>query len=347
MRVVLVEPEEERAAEALAEGLKEVSGELDLRGVHVLRGAIELETEDPVGAHLKISKFPGVHRVGVFEKVPRERALDALVQVARKVLRKDMTFELSIRVIGEGDATGLYYELMNKLIDAVDAKPDELRPDRLLRVVLIGDDAYVEYFGLTGPGGLPVGLNGEAIVAFSGGFKSYVASIRACRAGFKPYLIFVHPPNAPKEYVRRTFYKAWTLLRGLPMNYISLFVAKPDGYTVSKLGLFGVLASAIEKVGRELGVKYVVLGLREADEVMLREVGRDYILLLPNLGLSMAEMWSALSDDEDRHKLDWTDWKPAERTFKGKGDVEIVKVEIGRGPVGWHEALDDYSSGKL
>lgn len=347
MKVVLVEPEEEYATEALAEGLKEVSKELSLREVHVLKGAIELETEDLVGAHLKISKFPGVHRVGVFEKVSSEHVLDALLQVAKKVLRKDMTFELSVRVIGKGDATELYYELMNELIDAVEAKPDELRPERLLRVVFIDEVAYVEYFGLTGPGGLPIGLNGEAVVAFSGGFKSYVSSIRACRAGFKPHLIFVHPPSAPKEYVRRAFYKAWTLLRGLPLNNISLFIAKPDDDVISRLGLFGVLASAIEKVGKELGVRYVVLGLREADEGLLRGIGEGFIPLLPNLGLSRAEMWSALLDDEDRYKLDWTDWKPKEMAFKGKGDVDIVKVEIERGPVGWHKALDGYSNKEI
>lgn len=347
MRVVLVEPEDEGATEMVAKGLAEISEELDLEEVRVLTGVVELKTRDPVGAHLKISKFPGVHRVGVFEKVPSEKAKDALIEVAKKVLRRDMTFELSIRAIGKNDTTGLYYELMDELIDSIDAKPDETRPDKLLRVVFVGGNAYVEYFGVTGQGGLPVGLRGEAVVAFSGGFKSYVASIRACRAGLKPYLVFIHPPGAPKEYVRRAFYKAWTLVRGLPMKEITLFVAKPDEPLISKLGFLGVVASALEKVGKELGIKYAVLGLREADERMLKGICDSFIPILPNLGLSRTEMESVLIDEEDRHKLDWSSWKPKEREFRGKEDVEVVKIRIGRGPIGWHEALDEYSNKEL
>lgn len=347
MRVVLVEVEDEGSADALARGLAEISEELELDELQVLSGVVELKTRDPVGAHLKISRFPGVHRVGVFEKVPSERAKDALVEVAGKVLRSDMTFELSVRTIGENDSVKLYYELMRHLIESVDAKPNEVNPERLLRVLFVGGHAYVEYFGVTGPGGLPIGLKGEAVLAFSGGFKSYVASIRACRAGLRPYLVFVHPPKAPKAYVRRAFYKAWTLLRGLPMREISLFIAKPDEALISKLGFFGVLASAMEKVGRELGVRYVILGLREADEELLKGFKDNFILILPNFGLSKFEMELSLMNEEDRHKLDWSSWKPEERVFRGKGDVEIVKVKIGRGPVGWHEALDRYSNGEL
>ena len=123
MKVVLVEPEERdgKVLKALAKGLNTVSEELGITKIVLQGGTIEVMTEDPVRAHMVISRFPGVHRVGVFEKATFERADKALIEVAKKVLRSDMTFELSVEVFGRGDPVSLYYDLMGKLIESVEA----------------------------------------------------------------------------------------------------------------------------------------------------------------------------------------------------------------------------------
>ena len=65
-------------------------------------------------------------------------------------------------------------------------------PDLSIHVEIVGKIAYLYYEKIKGPGGLPVGVSGKALVLISGGFDSPVAAWYALRRGMQVEFIHFH-----------------------------------------------------------------------------------------------------------------------------------------------------------
>lgn len=157
-----------------------------------VRGAVEprwsrlfVRTDDPAAA-AAVSRVFGVHSVS--ETVPvRFDSLDDLVGRATPMLQpvvRARTFALRVRRRGEHPfrSRDVAVALGNALRPS-SAGVDLGHPDVELPIEISGDLAHVLLKEVPGPGGLPVGVGGRALVLFSGGFDSPVATWMTMRRG--------------------------------------------------------------------------------------------------------------------------------------------------------------------
>jgi tRNA uracil 4-sulfurtransferase len=82
-----------------------------------------------------------------------------------------------------------------EVASALDLKVDLDNPDLTISIEILPDAAYMSAGKLTGPGGLPVGISGRAMVMLSGGIDSPVAAWRMMRRGL--HVDFVHFHSHP------------------------------------------------------------------------------------------------------------------------------------------------------
>jgi len=80
---------------------------------------------------------------------------------------------------------------------------DVHQPDILLEVEIREDGAYLYHGTLAGPGGLPVGTGGRALLLLSGGIDSPVAGWLVMRRGVKPSIVHFHTEPFTSERARR------------------------------------------------------------------------------------------------------------------------------------------------
>ena len=89
---------------------------------------------------------------------------------------------------------------------------DLSRPDTTVFIEVDQDEVFVFTEGMTGQGGLPVGMSGRGVVLMSGGIDSPVAAYRMMRRGLRCF--FLHFSGMPLTGPE-SIYKAYALARGL------------------------------------------------------------------------------------------------------------------------------------
>jgi thiamine biosynthesis protein ThiI len=86
------------------------------------------------------------------------------------------------------------------------------RPDTRVFIEVDQDEVFVFTEGLSGTGGLPVGMSGRGVALMSGGIDSPVAAYRMMRRGLRCF--FLHFSGMPLTGPE-SIYKAYALVRGL------------------------------------------------------------------------------------------------------------------------------------
>jgi tRNA uracil 4-sulfurtransferase len=79
-----------------------------------------------------------------------------------------------------------------EVASALDLKVDLDNPDLTISIEILPDAAYMSAGKLAGPGGLPVGISGRAMVMLSGGIDSPVAAWRMMRRGLHADFVHFH-----------------------------------------------------------------------------------------------------------------------------------------------------------
>ena len=79
-----------------------------------------------------------------------------------------------------------------EVASALDLKVDLDNPDLTISIEILPDAAYMSAGKLPGPGGLPVGISGRAMVMLSGGIDSPVAAWRMMRRGLHADFVHFH-----------------------------------------------------------------------------------------------------------------------------------------------------------
>ncbi len=350
-----------RSLDVLLKDLSKLKEDLEVKKVEAVDGFLEVFSDNLVEACMCISKFPGVFRASICRRVRNrtKEIVKAVTEMGKKVLRKNMTFNIVISG-NERRRADLYYIIMDKVLDEVDAKPDDYRPDKLLFVFLGKRYAYVEFEGFIGPSGIPIGVMGRSLILFDGSLKSYVAALKSSRSGFTPYLLFLIPAKSPPNYLRRGFFKAWTLVKCLPMRRITMYTLSVEDEALNKYGFHSLLIKLASKIAKRIKAKVIVFGinyvrnLESILKVCSIPIKEGILTFLPNLGMGSHEILSSITDWEDRYKLDWVEWNVSDYYPSFIREVkeeeieallgEVIKVEVDRGPVGWHKALDRYLS---
>ncbi|MFI1629652.1 tRNA uracil 4-sulfurtransferase ThiI [Streptomyces noursei] len=143
-----------------------------------------------------------------------EAAVDALAGVRAE--RPGVTFAVRVKRRNKNfEMTSSQFErfLGARVREALGPVPVNLsHPDVRISIEIDHKESYVSWVRHQGPGGLPVGSSGRALVLLSGGYDSPVAAYRAMRRGLR--CDFVHFTGAPYTNAA-SMYKAYALAREL------------------------------------------------------------------------------------------------------------------------------------
>ncbi len=127
-----------------------------------------------------------------------EKLTTAIVDYMNKTYGdKQLTFKVMARRARKNypmDSMELNRELGGVILDAFpNMKVDVHKPDVLLHVE-IREKIYIYSIEIPGPGGMPVGSNGKAMLLLSGGIDSPVAGYMIAKRGVKIDAVYFHAP---------------------------------------------------------------------------------------------------------------------------------------------------------
>ncbi|RDI72961.1 tRNA sulfurtransferase [Halopelagius longus] len=266
-------------AERLAESVRAALADAGLSGTVERRWArILVETEEADSVAETIATLPGV--VWARPAVLADATLDSVSDALRTLSTErghgaEESFAVESRRVGPPSAhpfssRDLKVEGGSAVQAETDAPVDLDDPDRTYRVEVRDDEAFVSAVQMDGPGGLPLGTQGRAVVLLSGGIDSPVAAWRMMRRGCSIVPVYVDLGDyGGADHRARATEVATTLSRRAPDEDVRLHVV-PGGEVVQTvveelhdtrmLSLRRAMLAAGEAVAREVSAHSVVTG---------------------------------------------------------------------------------------
>lgn len=239
---------------------------------------IVVETTEADSVAERVATLPGV--VWARPAVRTEATLDAVCDALRTLASErghgeSESFAVESRRVGPPSAhpfssRDLKVEGGSALEAVTDAPVDLDDPDRTYRIEVRDDEAFVSAVQADGPGGLPLGTQGRAVVLLSGGIDSPVAAWRMMRRGCSVVPVYVDLGDyGGADHRARAREVATTLSRRAPDEDVRLHVV-PGGDAVRTvveelrdtrmLSLRRAMLAAGEAVAREVDAHSVVTG---------------------------------------------------------------------------------------
>ena len=172
-------------------------------------GRFYFYVKDPLEGAKRLSRVFGIVGIAIARRYEMDsnslsalkRILDRLVEDIKDEIEEP--FAVRVRRVGEHsftsvDAARVIGEAIHSLGYSVDLK----NPRTVVRVEIRGRTLYVYLKEIPGPGGLPLGTEGDAIALISGGIDSPVAARYTMRRGVVTH--FLHGlPVGSEEYLER------------------------------------------------------------------------------------------------------------------------------------------------
>jgi thiamine biosynthesis protein ThiI len=217
----------------LVRNLKEATKDLDIQGVHVLPGRIELVLGPSVpweAARDRVSNVFGIANFARAGRAPLD--VDAIAQEILKDLGPDNppTFRLSARRSDKRfplTSPQIEREVGGRIKEARGWTVNLDDPAFTIHVETLSTEAFYFFGKERGAGGLPVGASGKVACLLSGGIDSPVAAWRMLRRGCR--VLFVHFHSYP-ILSRASQEKARELVRALTkFQYHSRLFLVPFG----------------------------------------------------------------------------------------------------------------------
>lgn len=192
---------EEALVQQIKYALKRCEGEFKVTRtdgriyVHALSDFDYEETVDNLKTVFGIS---GICPVVYVEDEGFEKLAETVVSYVDKVYsNKHMTFKVQARRARKNypmNSMEINMALGEAVLDAYsEMKVDVHHPDMMLHVE-IREKIYIYSIEIPGPGGMPVGSNGKAMLLLSGGIDSPVAGYMIAKRGVKIDAVYFHAP---------------------------------------------------------------------------------------------------------------------------------------------------------
>uniref|UniRef100_UPI004055E126 tRNA uracil 4-sulfurtransferase ThiI n=1 Tax=Acetatifactor sp. TaxID=1872090 RepID=UPI004055E126 len=190
--------------------LKKCEGEFK---IHKTQGRIYVEAEtefdfDEVVEHLqRVFGISGICPVVYVEDEGFEKLCDTIIKYIADVYpERNKTFKVHARRARKNypkDSMEINMDMGEAILKAYpDMKVDVHNPDIMLNIE-IREKIYIYSEIIPGPGGMPVGTGGKAMLLLSGGIDSPVAGYMIAKRGVKIDAVYFHAPPYTSERAKQ------------------------------------------------------------------------------------------------------------------------------------------------
>lgn len=167
----------------------------------------EYDYDETVEALQRVFGIAGICPVVVYEDEGFEKLGEAIVTYLREMYGVfDRTFKVHARRSRKNypmNSMEINCELGGVILEAYpDSKVDVHKPQVLL-CVEVREKIYVYSETIPGPGGMPVGTNGRAMLLLSGGIDSPVAGYMIAKRGVRIDAVYFHAPPYTSERAKQ------------------------------------------------------------------------------------------------------------------------------------------------
>ncbi len=248
---------------------------------------------DEVDALYELARIPGISSVGIAEESSKEfkLLLSKASDTFKGMMHKGESFK--VEVIGSAKgyvARDLEFALTASLVaelSDLNVRPNNRRADRVLRVFLANENAYVYKLIKEGVHGSPLGTNGYALCSIYNGISA-LSCLSLIMNGFRPSILLVYDEDEPSSIrldARLTAYIARYLAEDtLELSYVAIrssMVGKGIAVDILNAYLLDILSSI--KGEMRIGLPFTPQHDIALVEDIVCKVGNNKMVLLPLL----------------------------------------------------------------
>jgi len=236
----------------------------------ILEAKILLESDREVGALL--AHIFGVHRVGRVLEYEFRDLKDLAEWVARNSIERVRGKKFAVRVKRSGKHSFTSIDVaceVGSMLKPYSTGVDLENPEIVVEVEVRGNKVFLYEDSLRGPGGLPIGVEGYALVLFSGGFDSPVASwFTAKRGVFVDFLHFIlgstestyYAFKVAQELASRWLYGYRPKFLIVDFRDVVAEVSKKVDWSYRQIALRALMYMAASKLAEKLNYDVLVTG---------------------------------------------------------------------------------------
>ena len=181
--------------------LKDVEGEFDVRradGRIYVNALSDYDYDEVIESLTRVFGIVGICPVVQIE----DNGFDDLANQ-----NKNLTFKVNARRTRKNypmNSMEINMELGGRILDAFpEMKVDVHKPEVLLQVEIRGDVINIYSLEVPGPGGMPIGTAGKAMLLLSGGIDSPVAGYMVAKRGVQIEATYFHAPPYTSERAKQ------------------------------------------------------------------------------------------------------------------------------------------------
>lgn len=203
-----------------------------------------------------------------FEKL----AQDVVKYVDHVYPDKDRTFKMHVRRAKKtypGTSMELNAELGSRILEAYPQMKVDVHDPQTLITVEIREKIYIYSESIPGPGGMPIGTNGKAMLLLSGGIDSPVAGYMIAKRGVKIDAVYFHAPPYTSERAKQKVvdlaklvarYSGPIHLHVVNFTDIQLYIYEKCPHEELTIIMRRYMMKIAERIGKETGCLGLITG---------------------------------------------------------------------------------------
>ena len=191
--------------------LKDVEGEFDVRradGRIYVNALSDYDYDEVIESLTRVFGIVGICPVVQIEHNGFDDLANQVINYLDKAYKnKNLTFKVNARRTRKNypmNSVEINMELGGRILDAFpEMKVDVHKPEVLLQVEIRGDVINIYSIEVPGPGGMPIGTAGKAMLLLSGGIDSPVAGYMVAKRGVQIEATYFHAPPYTSERAKQ------------------------------------------------------------------------------------------------------------------------------------------------
>ena len=191
--------------------LKDVEGEFDVRradGRIYVNALSDYDYDEVIESLTRVFGIVGICPVVQIEDNGFDDLANQVINYLDKAYKnKNLTFKVNARRTRKNypmNSMEINMELGGRILDAFpEMKVDVHKPEVLLQVEIRGDVINIYSIEVPGPGGMPIGTAGKAMLLLSGGIDSPVAGYMVAKRGVQIEATYFHAPPYTSERAKK------------------------------------------------------------------------------------------------------------------------------------------------